>query len=210
MALHGLMQPTTYLEIGIFEGDTLRLSSAPRTIGVDPDPQLDQTIEKATIYKLSSNEFFDEKAKNVFYNQLIDLAFIDGLHYFDQVLKDFINTERFCHSQSVIVLHDVLPRNFLEASPVRVTGSWAGDVWRLIPCLHKYRPDLRISVIDTAPTGLAIIQGLDASNTFLPDNYSELVEELKQVNTLQFLEARDLIMHTIPSNVFFLNFFLDK
>ncbi len=39
----------------------------------------------------------------------ISMAFLDGMHHFEYLLRDFINTEKHCSSNSVILLHDCLP-----------------------------------------------------------------------------------------------------
>ena len=38
-------------------------------------------------------------------------------------------------------------------------------------CLKKWRPDLKVAVVDVPPSGLAIITGLDPASTVLTDNY---------------------------------------
>jgi Methyltransferase domain len=37
------------------------------------------------------------------------MAFIDGLHHFEQVLRDFINVEKRATSEGLIVIHDCIP-----------------------------------------------------------------------------------------------------
>src|SRR5258706_5348979 len=50
------------------------------------------------------------------------------------------------------------------AARERVDAFWSGDVWKLVPCLKKYRPDLSIHTIASAPTGLPVIRNLDPAS----------------------------------------------
>ena len=60
------------------------------------------------------------------------LAFIDGMHLkLEFALRDFINLEKLTHPGSVVVFDDVLPRNNEEASRVRHSLFWAGDVYKV-------------------------------------------------------------------------------
>jgi hypothetical protein len=56
---------------------------------------------------------------------------------------------------------------------------WAGDVWKTVAILLKYRPDLRIVAFNASPTGLIAITRLDPSSTLLADRYYNLVEDYK-------------------------------
>ena len=112
----------------------------------------------------------------------MDLAFIDGLHLFEQALKDFINIEKYSHPNTVVLIHDCIPINDLTASRNRVTSFWSGDPWKVIPCLLKYRPDLHIAVIPTYPTGLGIITGLDPQSTLLADQYDKVIDDYIDVD----------------------------
>jgi hypothetical protein len=107
----------------------------------------------------------------------VDLAFIDGLHLFEQVLRDFINLERFCAPESVILMHDCLPRDRETSTRDRRTVFWTGDIWKIVPCLTRYRPDLLVHTLDVPPTGLAIVTNLDPQSRVLPDLYDKLCEE---------------------------------
>jgi len=59
----------------------------------------------------------------------------------------------------------------------RRTSFWSGDIWRLVLLLRKYRPDLGVKVIGTAPTGLGVVRGLDPDSSVLRDNYDAIVGE---------------------------------
>ncbi len=55
---------------------------------------------------------------------------------------------------------------------------WTGDVWRTALLLKRRRPDLRITVLDAAPTGLVLITNLDPHSTLLADNHDAFVAEM--------------------------------
>ena len=207
-AFHDSLNPKTYLEIGVSHGDSLKFANC-RAIGVDPEPQIKDNSEYL-IYAKTSDLFFKENAEQLFLTDKIDLAFIDGMHLFEFALRDFINIEKYAHSNTYILIHDILPRCFSEASRGRVTVDWTGDIWRLILGLRKYRPDLNITVLDSYPTGLGVITQLNPDSEILIDNYDEIVADLEQISTLSFIKARDLIMHSFSTELYLMNFILDS
>jgi hypothetical protein len=75
----------------------------------------------------------------------------------------------------VIVFDDVLPRDVDEAARDRHTKFWAGDVYKIIEVLRRYRPDLVILPVDTAPTGTLVVIGGDPANQVLRTAYDEIV-----------------------------------
>jgi hypothetical protein len=107
----------------------------------------------------------------------IDLAFIDGMHQFEFALRDFINIEKHCSPRSTILIHDVYPLTRLSAERERQTLFWSGDIWRIILILRKYRPDLSVNVIATAPTGLGVVRGLDPGSRVLAERMEQIVPE---------------------------------
>jgi hypothetical protein len=82
----------------------------------------------------------------------------------------------------VTVFDDVLPRNALEAARVRRTGAWAGDVFKAVHIIARHRPDLVVVLINTWPTGTAVVVGADSSSTILTD---------ADPSELAYLEAED-------------------
>ncbi|MBK7314633.1 class I SAM-dependent methyltransferase [Candidatus Aalborgicola defluviihabitans] len=176
----GHLKPRTYVEIGIFEGASLRLAkSAKSIVGIDPDPKIDWKLEpNMHVFKMTSDSFFESHdLASELGQRSVDLAFIDGMHQFEFAMRDFANIERCCRPDSVILIHDCYPLDEESAGREPRSSRWSGDVWRLIVLLKKYRQDLLIHTIGTAPTGLAVIQNLDPASTFLLDNQVRLFEE---------------------------------
>lgn len=174
------LRPRTYVEIGVFEGASLRLAkSAQAIVGIDPDPKIDWPLEPhMRVFRTTSDEFFATHDLCTELGQRrVDLAFIDGMHRFEFAMRDFANLERHCGRDSVVLVHDCYPLDEESAGREPRASRWSGDVWRLIVLLKKYRPDLLIHTIGTAPTGLAVIQNLNPESTFLLDNESRLCAE---------------------------------
>jgi hypothetical protein len=179
--MHRLTAPRSYLEIGVNHGESLTLSRT-RTIGVDPDFRINVELEcELRLVKATSDDFFArDNAVSWFPEGTVDLAFIDGMHLFEFALRDFINLEKLTQPGSVVVFDDVLPRNNEEASRVRRTRFWAGDVYKVGLALQQFRPDLLLVPVDTFPTGLLLVVGLDPMNRVLEDNYDDVVATFRR------------------------------
>jgi Methyltransferase domain len=191
--LHQKTQPRTYLEIGIRTGRSMVLSRC-RSIGVDPSFKIDNPIHcDVQLIKATSDEFFAREQPLAHFDGVpVDLAFIDGMHLSDFALRDFINIEPFMADTGVVVLDDVLPRNGLEAARDRKTGPWTGDVYKVAEILQRRRPDLVVLLVNTAPTGTAVVIGLDQASTILKDTYAEeedyLLRPDPQTPPLEYME----------------------
>ncbi len=105
----------------------------------------------------TSDEFFAD-LPGIVLKDGIDVAFVDGLHEWSQVVTDVNNCLRYLNEGGVIVMHDCRPT--AEIQTVRPEGleaakrspewhgSWTGDVWKSIACLRSSRDDLNIFVLD--------------------------------------------------------------
>lgn len=177
--LHRVLQPRTYFEIGVRFGESLALSRT-RTIGVDPAYAIRSPLHcDLRTFCTTSDAFFERSdAFDHFGGTGIDLAFIDGMHLSEYVLRDFINTEAHAAPGGIVVLDDVLPRNDLEAYRIRRTGPWTGDVFKVLEVLRTHRPDLTLVPLNTSPTGTLLIAGLDPTNTVLRDAYDQIEPDL--------------------------------
>jgi hypothetical protein len=164
--LHEELRPESYLEIGVFRGRSLRLAMPPTiAVGIDPTPVVDQHWQTLThVLPMRSAEFFTTHSLAEFFcSNRFSLAFIDSLHHFEQALDDFFNLEVFARPDSVVAFHDTIPLDERTASRTRSTEFHTGDVWKVIPFLKHFRPDLEIVTVSTGPSGLTLIRGLDGS-----------------------------------------------
>jgi predicted O-methyltransferase YrrM len=182
--LHDLLRPKAYLEIGIETGATLAFAKhAERVIGVDPDAsklRRDLVPPQAQVFHETSDAFFARASRSELLGaRSVDLAFIDGMHLFEYALRDFVNAEAWCAPGGTIVLHDCVPLSALSASRERRTKFWVGDVWKVVSILGERRPELRVKIIATAPSGLCVVRGLDPSSTLLREQMDHIVSEYR-------------------------------
>lgn len=169
--LHQHLQPSVYVEIGVEAGHSLVLAQPnTRVIAIEPMPvgdPLRHCQAHGQLFALSSADFFAGPANTQLAESGFDLAFIDGDHRFESVLDDFIALERYANPSSVVLLHDTLPLSESTSGSERYTGFYSGDAWKIVPCLRVLRPDLRLTTLPTAPTGLTIVTGLDPESHLL-------------------------------------------
>lgn len=183
------LRPQSYFEIGTGAGESLGCFSCD-AVAVDPNFKIAGNFAKnrsrAFFFQMTSDQFFRAHSLADFLPGGPDVAFLDGLHRFEFLLRDLINTERSCHSRSMIILHDCLPTNermaerqqrLVEDEDISTRWSWTGDVWRIIPALKKYRPELRVHLLDCPPTGLVVCTNLNPQSTVLANNYYSVVDE---------------------------------
>jgi SAM-dependent methyltransferase len=176
--LHSLINPGVYLEIGVRRGASLALASCP-SVAIDPDPHPDLDIGNPTVqfHRCASDDFFFFNSGHAFAGQ-VDLAFIDGMHLAEYVCRDFMNVERFMRRGGVVVIDDVLPNHPIQASRERVSQVWTGDVWRFAEHLARERADLRLTWLDTWPSGLLVISGVDPASKAMWDDYNPRMRRL--------------------------------
>lgn len=187
--INELLSPQSYLEIGTETGASVSKFTC-NAVMIDPNFKLEHSVigkrERSLFFQMTSDDFFEKFDPRLLIGP-IDIGFLDGLHHFEALLRDFINFERHAYSGSMAVLHDCLPLNVRMAGRVHEHGPeaenadtrlfWTGDVWRLIPILKEYRPDLEIIYVDCPPTGLVLCAKLNPRSLTLAMNYHDIVEK---------------------------------
>tara|TARA_B100000029_G_scaffold486763_1_gene541439 strand:- start:400 stop:1071 length:672 start_codon:yes stop_codon:yes gene_type:complete len=107
-----------YLEIGCDKDSNFSKIKVKNKIGVDP-------LSGGNL-KMTSNDFF--KNNEIFF----DCIFIDGLHIYEQVRKDILNSIKFLNPNGIIILHDCMPLKIWNQIVPKMYGHWNGDVWKAI------------------------------------------------------------------------------
>ena len=200
--LYTLLSPETVIEIGIAEGRSLaRVRPPTLAIGVDPNPSLIYPLKAEThIFPETSDAFFARRGPDALLGgRPLGVGFIDGLHLYEQALKDFIHLETYCGPRSVILFHDTLPLDEATQSRERHTQFHTGDVWKTVLCLKHYRPDLDIFTIATPWTGLTVVTGLDPASRLLEEKYEEAVARFIDTPYSEIENNPEVALNVVPN-----------
>jgi hypothetical protein len=148
-----------YLEIGVQLGHTFNALDIPYKVAVDPLFQFDYgslASEHIKFFEVPSDEYFLKFSGN----DIFDLIFLDGLHEFYQVLRDFLNALDHTHKKSVLILDDIFPNDVFSSlvkdpyrfrkmhNPDNLDGSWHGDVYKMMFFIHDFFPQLSYCTIN--------------------------------------------------------------
>ena len=118
-----------YLEIGCDQNQLFSKVKIKNKTGVDPS-------NGGNVRKTSDDFFKDNKDK-------FDIVFIDGLHIYDQVKRDILNSVDCLKENGIILVHDCMPDNMSKQAVPRYRMIWNGDVWKAIVDL-RHKEDLEI------------------------------------------------------------------
>ena len=200
----------TYLEIGVARGSNFFPIRARKKFGVDP--HFNFGIRKklkwcckniynfqAEYYEMDSDSFLARSCLV----EGVDVAFIDGLHTYQQSLKDVTNSLKYLNPRGVIIMHDCNPQSEAAACPSHSIDPsarsnpqdwnvvWNGDVWKTICYLRSVHHDLNVFVLD-CDQGLGIISrgNPDGTLSFSPEQidsltYSDLAKDRKKLLNLK-------------------------
>ena len=174
-----------YLEIGCASNELFDSVFSLRKIGIDPN--------SGGTHRMTSDNFFEQNPKQGF-----DVVFIDGLHEYQQVRRDAINSLNFLNDGGWIAFHDFLPSTWKEHHVPRIQSEWTGDCWKLAIELSKAQGlDFWIINIDHG-VGLLRKSGIEyslpnLSSEFLDAQFDKFVEELPNLPIIDFDDAVNII-----------------
>lgn len=188
-----LLKPETYFEIGTSTGASLEIPQC-HCISVDPCLRIDRNVlgtkEVCQFFQMPSDRFFAKYDPAALFGGPIEMAFLDGMHLYEFLLRDFINTEKCCRKNSVIMMHDCVPSDrYMAVRDELDTGMrsqsvnpewWTGDVWKIVPILRKFRPDLRLYALNAPPTGLLVVTNLNPASRILDEAYFEILDTYRE------------------------------
>jgi hypothetical protein len=153
-----------YLEVGVHSGETLFGVRAAARVGVDPHFRFDvdearRTQPQCELWPVESDEYFGRIASPA---TRFDVVFLDGLHTFEQTLRDLLNALALLADGGVVVVDDVQPSSSVAAIghlerfvAVRTaleveSRDWMGDVYRLVFFVDSFLQQLSYrTVADT-------------------------------------------------------------
>ena len=172
---------SNYLEIGCDDDYLFSKIDIKNKIGIDP-------IQGGNI-KITSDEFFKKNKLN------FDIIFIDGLHIYEQVKKDILNSIKFLNKDGIILLHDCLPREMSHQAVPRYRHHWNGDVWKAIVEFRKEH-DLEIFTC-RIDTGISMIK--KTKNT---DVLDENIQNFKKLKYSDFIKNHQRYMRILDYDQF--------
>ena len=144
--------PTAYLEVGVSKATTFDPIRATRKVAVDPAFLFEISEAKARnpnaeYHQMTSDRYFGEVIQD---SDAFDVIYLDGLHTFEQILRDFTNALCFLKKGGVIVINEVYPVSYVASlSSIRAfkavkkalnirDKAWMGDVYRLVYFIDSF------------------------------------------------------------------------
>jgi hypothetical protein len=151
-ALAKINSAKSYLEIGVDDGGTFFNVDVEKKTAVDPvfkfNPE-DHAAHGINYYEMTSDAFFAQISDP---SDRYDLIYLDGLHTFDQTLRDFCTTLSLSHSKTIWLIDDTHPHSIASAaSTIKKSKlyrrlfrdsnrAWYGDVYKAICAIHDFFP----------------------------------------------------------------------
>lgn len=135
----------TYLEIGVHAGATFNQVVCQYKRGVDP-----HGIHLENVMETTSDLFFKiNYGLPLPLQETFDIVFIDGLHRWEQVLRDIQNSLLILNRRGILVVHDCNPTRWEHQARGPILPEWTGDVWKAIAIVRAMSPYFRVATVDT-------------------------------------------------------------
>jgi hypothetical protein len=199
-----LLPSRVYLEIGVSEGETFFAVNADKKVAVDPVfgfsvEDAKRNHEECEFHQITSDGYFSEVIDP---EQRFDVIYLDGMHTFEQTLRDFTNAIHFLKPDGIIVIDDVVPNSYQAALPSQLdafnvkdfTGStdnsWMGDTYKLVFFLRAFVPTYEVRTV-ADNHGQAVVWRRPRANRAIPA-YS--VGEIAGMQFIDVVKQQPLLM----------------
>lgn len=175
-------------------------------MAVNPNFQIPggyRNSEAEKFYPITSDEFFENPPRELT-DLGLDIVFIDGLHTYEQSLRNVKNALKYLNPNGVIVMHDCLPDSPATAAPTfeeakkhpDFKGAWTGDVYKTILHLRATSFDLFVAVVNT-DWGVGIVKKGQPENK-LPLS----LESIKAMTFEEFVKDKERLLNLKPVSWF--------
>lgn len=163
---------------------------------------------------MTSDEYF---ARHIGRRQY-DLVFLDGLHTYEQIFRDFCAVLPHTHARSVILIDDTLPSDPYSALPDpseadrqkaaagHTGGAWSGDVYKLVFAIHDFFPTLSYATIMQGKGQTAVWREPRANFAPLMNSHEAISrmtwQDMQDNLAIMQLEDRDAALDRVASGIF--------
>lgn len=206
--LHQRTKPEWYLEIGTNRGRSLSFVTCA-SVAIDPRFKLEEPAQGKKPLLLLLQETSDAGFASDTLRRLdprFDIAFLDGMHKFEYLLRDLINAEKLMAKGGLVFMHDTSPlRSAMTGREPMRDGGWTGDVWKMLPILAEFRPDLKVDHLDCRATGLCMVRGAWGQSDALERNYDAILARYIDMTIDEFGVETYFAAHPHVSSVAFLD-----
>lgn len=205
-----------YLEIGVNNGRCFLRVKAARKMAVDPAFRIPPGRKFKYFLKNISNfnnQYFEQTSDDFFSSQAAllqqhkpQVVFVDGLHTYEQALRDVLNSLAFLDEGGVVLMHDCNPLTATAACPANsiedakassdYQGVWNGDVWKAVVHLRALHSNLEVFVLD-CDHGIGVVRKGSARNSL---NFSE--EEIQKMSYKDLEANRKTLLDLKPPEYF--------
>lgn len=190
------LNSNSYLEVGVFAGETFLNVDIENKVAVDPYFRFEKDEyenDHTAFYQVESDAFFSKLAAT----KKFDIIFLDGLHTFEQTYRDFNNSLLHSYDHTVFVLDDVIPNDVYSAmnnarkaviarKDAGIEGlAWHGDVYKLVFLIHDFYPSLSYCTIKNKGNPQTIVWK-QARSDFTP-----LYNDAEIISRLDYFTFRD-------------------
>ena len=193
-AISKLNNASTYLEIGVYMGDTFHPIDLPYKDAVDPSFKFDISLianEQIRLFEMTSNQFFSSNLPKRHY----DIVFLDGMHVFAQIFRDFSSALTLSHSRTVFLIDDTIPCDVYSSLPNHQQAvkerkranpagndAWHGDVFKIILAIHDFFPTLTFATIMNSGNPQTIVWHEPRKN-FIP-----LIDDFEKISRANYFD----------------------
>ena len=138
----------TFLELGIYQGDVIKVAKTfvKKCVGVDIVDHIGPN-KKFTFIQKTTDEFFETNSDN------FDAVFIDADHRYESAVKDLENSLKILNYNGFIIMHDTDPYKKEYLDP-----GYCGDSYKITQYVYDNHPELDIITLPVTEAGLTIIK----------------------------------------------------
>ena len=186
-----LFDQPSYLEIGVDYGQTFGALSATYKTAVDPDFKFTPPDNTANVefYRATSDEYF---ASFCPVGKYFDVVYVDGLHIFEQVLRDLLNAALRLTRGGVIIIDDILPASYQSAMPLineafqvrdqlaldhpslKNDNTWMGDVYKLAFFIETFMQQFSYATVQENHGQLIVWSSVRPVPALIPRNIHDV------------------------------------